>query len=239
MKKTFTITIVLLCSFSFLMGQITDDSNSGTFVDERDGHEYKWVRIGEQIWMAENLAFLPSINIPPSYSDSIPHYYVPMFQGTELSEAIKNDLYDGCGVLYNWPAAIAACPSGWHLPSNSDWEELAEFISNEKGPFERDEDSWDNVGKYLKTTFDWMKPAFDTVDYPPKNEFGFSARPCGFTDEGGIYRGVGGFGGFWGSTLDSTNSAFCWHLHPMLTYFHFFSSSFEIGKSVRCVKDAP
>jgi hypothetical protein len=42
------------------------EANSGTFTDERDGREYKWVKIGDQIWMAENLAYVPYVCAPDS-----------------------------------------------------------------------------------------------------------------------------------------------------------------------------
>jgi hypothetical protein len=78
-----------------------DESKFGSFIDSRDGHTYKTIVIGAQTWMAENLAYLPYTTPTGTYSYTDPCYYVNNYA-----------LY---GVLYNWPAALTACPAGWLL----------------------------------------------------------------------------------------------------------------------------
>jgi uncharacterized protein (TIGR02145 family) len=104
--------------------------NKGTFIDPRDGHEYKWVRICDKIWMAENLAYLPNVS-PSSYgSDTDPYYYVYDYEGWDVYEARNSSNFKVYGVLYNWPAAQTAAPEGWHLPSASDYESLINCFEN-------------------------------------------------------------------------------------------------------------
>jgi hypothetical protein len=64
-KLSLLLLAMLILACSEKEDQLTEDTftgDSGTFIDSRDNHEYKWVRLGDQIWMAENLAYLPRVN---------------------------------------------------------------------------------------------------------------------------------------------------------------------------------
>jgi len=91
--------------FRYYLSKILPDK--GSFTDRRDGKIYKWVKIGNQIWMAQNLNYK-----------------------TENSWCYDNKTSncDTYGRLYNWQTAVRACPSGWHLPSRKEWTKLKEFL---------------------------------------------------------------------------------------------------------------
>ena len=114
----------------------------GTMTDPRDGNEYVTVKLGEQVWMAENLRYLPEGETQDfDISPISPRYYV-IFDNdldTELGTA-SVDMY---GMFYNLPAATqeeelvtvgenrmvqGVCPDGWHLPSQAEWDALAQFL---------------------------------------------------------------------------------------------------------------
>ncbi|MFA5817624.1 MAG: FISUMP domain-containing protein [Bacteroidales bacterium] len=154
------------------------NSKDGTFQDSRDKHVYKWVRIGEQVWMAENLAYLPAVS--PSSVDSYTSYYVYNYEGSSISEAKSKGNYTAYGVLYNWEAAKTACPSGWHLPSDAEWNILEDYLGAVPG-------------KKMKSTTEWAENGNGD------NSSGFNALPGGHRASGGFYY-LGGNAVFWSSS---------------------------------------
>lgn len=95
---------------------------SGTFVDERDGHEYKWVKIGEQVWMAENLQFPSGVHISSNKA----------WENLDINDKAYcwvNDEYNSkYGCLYTYETAKNVCPIVWHLPSIDEWKKLSDYI---------------------------------------------------------------------------------------------------------------
>ena len=151
-----------------------NDQNEDTrLTDSRDGRVYNTVKIGNQTWMAENLKYLPVVYSRDEYSYTEARYYVFDFSGTNPSAAKMTANFQTYGVLYNWPAAANNCPSGWHLPSDADWETLAQFIDSDNGNEGKTNDDWNAVGGFLKSESGWNASS----DSPINDRYGFKALP--------------------------------------------------------------
>lgn len=121
------------------------------------GREYNTVKIGNQIWMAENLDYAFQTTDPESYYT----YYD------------NSDTYKDRGLLYNHYAAMdlnqnraTLCP-GWHLPTVAEFETLITYIG-------------DGAGTKLKSKSGWANDGNGSDDY------GFNGRPAGLYAYGGV-----------------------------------------------------
>lgn len=198
---------------------------SNKFIDARDGNVYNTVKIGSQVWMAENLAYLPKVNPASVGSDSIPYYYVYGYNGSSLSYAITTANYNTYGVLYNMPAAIDACPTGWHLPSDAEWTILSDTLGGNAIA--------GGVLKAIGLTY-WNSPNTGAT-----NEYGFTALASGYRIINGTFSGANNYAYWWSSTLDNQNN-------PWVRYTSYNNAVLgrdavngykAYGFSVRCIKD--
>lgn len=228
---TFLLMIVSSCK--------KEESLTGSFTDSRDGTVYKTIKIGNQTWMAENLAYLPAVHRSTEGSETEPRYYVYGYSGNDVNEAIASANYPKYGVLYNFEAAESACPTGWHLPSDADWFEMEVLLGmsvdeqEDTGPRGLDE----AVGDKLKSKSGWGWDDFNDEDGNGTNESGFTALPGGIRMHGGGYDEEGTWGYFWGSTQDNSTHYFARYLASDIEAIMRFNYYIGYGLSVRCVKD--
>lgn len=221
-------------------GAVVEDEISilltGTFSDPRDGKIYTTVPIGTQTWMAENLAYLPSVVGSGTGSQTTSYHYVYGYNGISVTDAKATSNYQTYGVLYNWPAALQACPAGWHLPSDAEWKELEMYLGMSKT--EADDTGWrgtDEGGKLKETgTTHWNSPNTGAT-----NESGFTALPGGYRYGviGGDFDDFGAGGYWWSATEYGTTAA--WSRGMLYGYSSVNRSGDykEYGVSVRCVLD--
>lgn len=206
-------------------------TESKTFTDTRDENVYKTVSIGTQEWMAENLRYLPEVSSPEAISSSSPFYYVYGFEGTGTKAAKATDNYQTYGVLYNWPAAINACPAGWHLPTDEDWQTLTSHL----GGASYCSGKLRTVGTLESGTGLWTSPNTDA-----SNESGFSALPGGHIyiyRKDGSYVHIGKHGYWWSATELNPDEVWYRRIDYNNKKIYNNLSPKEWGYSVRCVKD--
>ena len=196
------------------------DATANTLKDLRDGKVYKTVKIGDQVWMAENLNFETDSSF--CYSDSA--YFCAMHGRLyKWAAAVgKSESECGYGNTCSLPSGDVqgVCPSGWHLPSKAEFESLIATVG---------EDS--TAGKVLKSASGWTAGGYGTDD------FGFAALPAGTRGHGGGYGGAYFLGFFWSSTEIGDNSAFNMYLTFDGDSVHQSVDIKDFAFSVRCVKD--
>jgi len=212
----------------------TSNNTSGILQDYRNGKAYKWVKIDEQIWMAENINYAVEgsrcggeIVISSSIDGKTKSYNL-----TD-ENTVNCDKY---GRLYRWAAAMdSACPQGWHLPSDAEWDKLTDFVSeylySEEGAI-----IGSDAAIKLKANSDLWKESPDGWD--GKDNYGFVALPGGYSDDGS-FKSVGE-AGFWWTSTNSTNANNAYNRNMWYALWNVskLSGSKSNYYSVRCVKDS-
>ncbi len=211
-----TVNIVNLWSRSahFSVRCIKGDENekASQFIDQRDGKIYKIVYIGNQVWMAENLAYKPSSGTYWAYDNA-------------QSNVSKY------GYLYNFETANNVCPSGWHLPSDYEWQELEMYLGMQESDIGIPGNRGTDEGQKLKANYDWKNNGNGT------NEYGFTALPSGYrSNHNDDFVEIGNGVAFWSDTKFSTISWSRALLSDNSGVVRVFSNP-NSGLSVRCVQD--
>jgi uncharacterized protein (TIGR02145 family) len=185
------------------------------------------VTIGTQVWMTKNLdvdKFRNGDVIPEAKSEGEWKAYI------DANEAAwcyyNNDPANGekYGKLYNWYAVADArglCPTGWHVPSDDEWNILTDYLGGEE-----------NAGDKMKSKTGWNEDGNGT------NSSGFSGLPGGLRTYRGSFNDFGLNGHWWSSTEDTTEDA----RSRDLNYYCLGSvdrlyTNKETGFSVRCLRD--
>ncbi|WP_407441364.1 fibrobacter succinogenes major paralogous domain-containing protein [Fibrobacter sp.] len=217
------------------------DFDYGEFTDARDGQVYKTVTIGTQTWMAENLNYDPGdVSGMGSYAWSGCYYnassnctkYGRLYTWEVAMDDASCGYGETCNASLNPSTPVrGVCPSGWHLPSHREFEELINYIDPSFGYNHTDDASSSTAGEYLKSKSGWDSNGNGTDAY------GFSALPGGSGDISDNFYDAGSVALFWSSGV--YNSDYAFHLH--LTYSNERASLYynykKHARSVRCLKD--
>ncbi|MCJ7448232.1 MAG: fibrobacter succinogenes major paralogous domain-containing protein [Bacteroidales bacterium] len=222
---------------------ISCEKNTDSFTDPRDNNTYNTTEIGDQIWMGENLAYLPSVSPPDEKYWPEPYYYVYDYEDTSVVEAKNTSNYNTYGVLYNWVTAMDACPAGWHLPSDEEWKKLEMFLGMSQTEADDEGLRGTDEGCKLKEkgTKHWLHsniPPNDENNYTfGNNKSGFTALPGGKNRKDGIFLWEGMQGYWWSSTENEEYTAYVRCLFYNEKGISRYDDSKVSGISVRCVKD--
>jgi uncharacterized protein (TIGR02145 family) len=203
------------------------NQTSVTTVSDIDGNFYKTVKIGTQLWMAENLkttkyndgTAIPNVTDGTAWGGlSTPAYCWYNNDATTYKATY--------GALYNWYVVKTGklCPTGWHVHTDAEWTTLTTFLGGESVA----------GGKLKETgTTHWQSPNTGAT-----NETGFTALPGGYRNLGGgafSWVGLGGY--WWGSSEIGAGSAWFRSVYYYGSVAYHSLNAEGYGYSVRCVKN--
>jgi uncharacterized protein (TIGR02145 family) len=200
-------------------------------VKDIDSNAYALAKIGEQIWMAENLKTI-------HFNDGTP---IPFVTDSLTWKDLKTPAFcyyhnDGhtyattYGALYNWYTIESAklCPAGWHVPTDTDWNTLADHLGG----------SGIAGGKLKATgTIEAGTGLWHSPNVGATNETGFTALPGGDRLYNGIFYDIGSHGHWWSATEHETERAWLWFISSYSSKIGRYDFYKEFGFSTRCIKD--
>jgi uncharacterized protein (TIGR02145 family) len=191
-------------------------------VTDTEGKTYNTVAIGSQCWMAENLNTGNRID---GINDQLDNSQIEKY--CYNNQEINCDIYGG---LYQWNEmmqyvisvpAQGICPAGWHLPVDTEWTVLTDFLGGMAVA----------GGKLKDTTLFWNPNNGAT------NESGFTALPAGHRNAIGQFWNIGQTANFYAATENGTDQAWRWYVDFEFVQAFRVSAVKTYAYSVRCIKD--
>ena len=206
------------CSAIQLLNEIAKDY---------DGNIYKTVKIGNQIWMAENLKvthYRDGTPIPNVFNNDKWQYETngALCMVNNDSVEYKNTY----GILYNFYTvsnSLNLCPEGWHVPTETECMILINYLGGKIPAGSKIKDNSSNL---------WKNKNTDAT-----NESCFSGLPAGGRGRLGSPGDVGYFATWWSSTSYDSLYAWHWGLYPDKAGIRCNPGHKASGFSVRCIKD--
>jgi uncharacterized protein (TIGR02145 family) len=206
-----------------------------TKIADADGNLYNTIKIGNQVWMAENLkttkyndnTAIPLVTDNTAWTTLTTAAY----SWADNNEAQYKDLY---GAFYNWYAVETAklCPSGWHVPTDADFKTLEISLGMTQEQADAVEWRGTDQGKKMKNTTGWLTGGNGT------NTSGFSAMPSGYRAYAtGTSDNLGTLCYWWTATQSTNDIATYRRLDGNKDAVYRNGTYKKAGKAVRCVKN--
>jgi len=226
MKKRISSYAIILFAFVTILMSCNKEDNPPAPVTDIEGNTYKTVRIGDQVWMVENLrtaTFTDGSEIP-AVADATDwsELAAPGFCWYNNDEVSNKDTY---GALYNYYSVNTGqlCPAGWHVPSRDEWQQLRDALG----------DTITGGGKLKEEgTTHWNMPNAGAI-----NSTGFTALPAGIRYFEGTFSSLSYFTSYWSSTEADNNKGWYLSLYFNDAVAGMNNTSRKDGFSIRCIKD--
>lgn len=198
---------------------------AGTVTD-LDGNTYQTIQIGDQEWMAENLR-VTQYTDGTTMSYQVGQYVLigtgPGYRYYYDDKAANAVPY---GALYTWQCVETnkLCPTGWKVPSNTDWQRLEDNLGGQQ-----------IAGAHMKEGgFEhWLSPNTGAC-----NDSGFTARGAGMRDVNTLdFIELHEMGYWWSSSASGADPYVWWNEHDEADLTNVSTNSQNWGFSVRCLKN--
>ena len=202
-------------------------------VNDASGNIYAYKTIGSQIWITRNLE-------TTKFNDEsiIPNVQDDLLWGYTSTSA--NCTYTKYGKLYNYYAVVdnrKLCPTGWHVPSDSDWKILETFLGMNPDQLDAIGLRGTDEGGKLKYTIISIYDGWNFPNTGATNSVGFSARGSGYRSDNGIFTNENISANFWSNSEFDANSAWGRVLNYNNSQIIRLNVKKGYGFSVRCLKD--
>ena len=203
-----------------------EDNNVPVTVLDVDGNLYHTVTIGSQVWLQENLMTMKYSNLDAITNVTGTTEWANLTSGAYCNYNNNTSNVSAYGRLYNWYAVNDSrkiCPTGWHVPSNDEWNTLITYLGGDAA-----------AGGKLKEsgTVHWTTP-----NTGASNSSDFTALPGGYRYANGSFFDLQDAGYFWTST-GSGNNAYSWELfYNDEAVYDNSNNDAKNAYTVRCIKD--
>jgi uncharacterized protein (TIGR02145 family) len=207
-------------------------------ISDIDNNPYETVSIGAQCWTKTNLKvtkYNDGSNIPEIPGSGTWDNTIVTGARTVYADLPSN--LSTYGYLYNWYAvndAKGLCPTGWHVPTDSDWNKLVKFIDSGADTSSTSSSQSTTAGGKMKSTSTLWNTAT-----PETDNFGFTALPGGSRTSGGSFTNIRFVAFFWSATVFDLNVNDAWFrsLDSFTSNVLRAKGIKSFGASIRCLKD--
>lgn len=213
-------------------------------ISDIDGNEYRTVKIGNQLWLADNLRttkFNDGSTIPNVTNHN---QWISLNTAGYCWYLNNSDFKNPFGGIYNWHAVNSGklAPTGWHVPTSEEWNELFHFLATHDYGYKGDTSM---IAKALADSayFDILPPFWPSFEGSPEsdasenNRSGFSGISNAIRDQSDDFIEMGYYCIWWSSTSIGSQIAISrGFLRDSVHVFDLHSPMID-GLSVRCVKD--
>jgi uncharacterized protein (TIGR02145 family) len=224
-------------------------ANTGTGADpvsvsDIDGNVYPVIRIGDQLWSAENLRTTKYNDGTPVAFDTSATWIETTGKYCYCNNTADADSIRKFGAIYNWYAVNTKklAPAGWHVPTDAEWTKLEKYlvINGYNWDGTTDTSTSNKIAQAMAAKTDWftsIHPGAVGYDLPANNRSGFSGLPGG--DHNNVFgaTNIGVVGDWWSATDSAATLAFHRYLSCGADNLYRFGYLKSNGLAVRVVRD--